>query len=209
MSQERSFSIVRVIARLNVGGPSTQAILMTEAFRKKGYRSLLVTGEVPAGEGSMEKLAHDRGIDVTKIPTLSRSLSPWNDLKSLAKLIAIFRLERPLLVHTHTAKAGALGRLAAILTRVPIRVHTFHGHTFHGYFSPVMTRVFLLIERWLARHSACIVAVSPSQRRELVEIYKVVPACKVVDRSAWFRSRALHLHSAATVEPGHCVRMHI
>ena len=180
MKPARRFSIVRLIARLNVGGPAIQAILMTEAFQKKGYRALLLTGEVPPGEGSMEYLAEERGVQPIKIARLSRKISSISDLKSLWRLIRIFQLERPTVVHTHTAKAGTLGRLAAMLTGVPVRVHTFHGHVFSGYFSPALTQVFLAIERFLARQTDCIVAVSTSQRNELVETYKIAPAEKII-----------------------------
>jgi glycosyltransferase involved in cell wall biosynthesis len=180
LSSGRRFTIARVIARLNVGGPATQAILMTEAFQKKGHRSLLLTGELPPGEGSMEYLAEERGVQPIRINNLSRRISAAADLKSLWRLIRIFRRERPMIVHTHTAKAGTLGRLAAMITGVPVRVHTFHGHVFSGYFSPAVTRVFLAIERFLARRTDCIIAISASQRNELVETYKIAPPHKVV-----------------------------
>jgi glycosyltransferase involved in cell wall biosynthesis len=180
MNSGRSFTIARVIARLNVGGPATQAILMTEVFQKKGYRALLLTGEVSPGEGSVESLANERGLHPVKINTLSRKLSFASDLKSLWRLIRFFRRERPMIVHTHTAKAGALGRLAAMVTGVPVRVHTFHGHVFNGYFSPGWTRIFLAIERFLGRYTDCIIAVSRSQRKELVETHRIAPPNRVV-----------------------------
>jgi glycosyltransferase involved in cell wall biosynthesis len=180
MNSGKAFTIARLIARLNVGGPAMQAVLMTEAFLKKGYRALLLTGEVPPGEGSMEYLARERGVQPIKISKLSRKLSPAADLKSLWRLIRLFRRERPMILHTHTAKAGTLGRLAAMVTGVPVRVHTFHGHVFSGYFSPGLTRIFLAIERFLGRHTDCIIAVSSSQRKELVETYRIAPRDKVV-----------------------------
>jgi glycosyltransferase involved in cell wall biosynthesis len=180
MNSRRTFTIARLIARLNVGGPATQAILMTEAFRKKGYRALLLTGDVPPGEGSVEYLASERSVHPIKISKLSRRISAAADLKSLWRLIRFFRCERPTILHTHTAKAGTLGRLAAIATGVPVRVHTFHGHVFSGYFSPTLTRIFIAIERFLGRHTDCIIAVSPSQRKELVETYSIAPPEKVV-----------------------------
>jgi glycosyltransferase involved in cell wall biosynthesis len=179
MNSSNHFTIARVIARLNVGGPAIQAILMTDAFLRKGYRSLLLTGEVAPGESSMDYLAQERNVVPIKINGLSRRISSFRDWRSLWQLIRIFRREKPLVVHTHTAKAGALGRLAAILTRVPIRVHTFHGHVFRGYFSPSLTRVFLAIERFFARHTDCIIAISESQKQDLVATYKIAPASKV------------------------------
>ena len=179
MNSAENVTIARVIARLNVGGPAVQAILMTDVFRRKGYKALLLTGEVSPGESSMEYLAEAREVTPIKISTLSRRISFFRDILTLCELIRTFRRETPTIVHTHTAKAGTLGRVAAILTRVPICVHTFHGHVFSGYFSPLATRVFLTIERFLARHTDCIVALSESQRRDLTEVYKVAPAEKV------------------------------
>lgn len=179
MNPEQRFTIARVIARL-VGGAATQAILMTDAFQKKGYRVLLLTGEAPSEEASMESSAQERGVQPIKIDTLSRKLSAAADGKTLWRLIQLFRQERPLVVHTHTAKAGTLGRLAAMATGVPVRVHTFHGHVFSGYFSPLRTRIFLAIERFLGRHTDCIIAISRLQRHELVETYRIATPDKVV-----------------------------
>jgi glycosyltransferase involved in cell wall biosynthesis len=179
MTPRDNFTIARVIARLNIGGPATQAILMTDAFQRKGYRALLITGEVPAGEGSMEYLALDRDVVPIKIATMSRRISWYKELVTLWELIRIFRREKPMVLHTHTAKAGTLGRLAAIVTGVPVRVHTFHGHVFRGYFSPLTTRIFLAIERFLARHTDCIIAISESQKSELAEVYRIAPAEKI------------------------------
>jgi glycosyltransferase involved in cell wall biosynthesis len=179
MNFRSNITIARVIARLNIGGPAIQAILMTEAFREKGYRSLLLTGEVASGEGSMEYLAREREVEPIKIASMSRRISSYHDLTTFWKLVRIFYREKPVVVHTHTAKAGALGRLAAICSGVPIRVHTFHGHVFRGYFSPVVSRIFLNVERFLARHTDCIIAISESQKRELVEVYKIAPVEKV------------------------------
>jgi glycosyltransferase involved in cell wall biosynthesis len=179
LKPESNFTIARVIARLNIGGPAIQAILMTDEFRRRGYQALLLTGEVPLGEGSMEYLAQQRGIVPVKIGTMSRKISWSKDLITLWELIKIFRREKPLVVHTHTAKAGTVGRLAAMLTRVPVRVHTFHGHVFHGYFSPLVTRGFLTIERFLARHTDQIIAISNSQKHELADVYAIAPREKV------------------------------
>jgi glycosyltransferase involved in cell wall biosynthesis len=180
MSWHSQFGILRIIARLNVGGPAIQAILMTEAFRARGYDAVLVTGQVARGEANMDYLAQAHQVEVVPVPALSRSLSSGKDFLSLFQLVQILRRHRPAVVHTHTAKAGALGRLAAMIVGIPIRVHTFHGHVFDGYFSPRVTRAFLMIERFLARHTDCIIAISESQRKELTETYRIAPAHKVV-----------------------------
>lgn len=180
MHDATELRLARVIARLNVGGPAIQAVLMTDALRRRGYRSLLLVGEVPPEESSMEYLAEERGVTLTRVPGMSRGISGWRDLRALLQLVRIFRAERPTIVHTHTAKAGALGRLAAAVCRIPVRVHTFHGHVFDGYFSPPAVRAFLAIERFLARRTDRIIAISESQKRELVDVYRVADEDKVV-----------------------------
>jgi glycosyltransferase involved in cell wall biosynthesis len=173
-------TIVRVISRLNVGGPSIQAILMTDAFRARGYRALLLAGEVPDGERSMEYLASRKRAAITRIDSMSRRISLLRDLWALGRILSILLREKPTVVHTHTAKAGLLGRIAAILVGVPVRVHTFHGHVFEGYFSPAITRFFIAIERALAGHTDRIIAVSERQRWELVHRFRIAGEEKVV-----------------------------
>ena len=180
MSWQPQISIVRIIARLNVGGPAIHAILMTDAFRARGYDAVLVTGKVARGEASMDYLAKEHKVEVVAIPALSRSISSSKDFLSLFQLVRILRRHRPTIVHTHTAKAGTLGRLAAMIVCIPIRVHTFHGHVFNGYFSPLVTRAFLMIERFLARHTDCIIAISESQKKELTDTYHIASPQKVV-----------------------------
>ncbi|HZR67196.1 MAG TPA: glycosyltransferase [Terriglobales bacterium] len=180
MGAQKNISIARVIARLNVGGPAIQAILMTDAFNRRGFRSILLTGEVATGEASMEYLADSKGVKPLKLDSLARRISVGGDLIALWKLWVTFLREKPAIVHTHTAKAGTLGRIAAVLARVPVRVHTFHGHVFRGYFSKPLTTLFLAIERLLARFTDRIVTVSESQKRELCQEFKIA-ACEKID----------------------------
>ena len=175
-----ALKIARIIARLNVGGPAVQAILMTKEFQSRGYESQLFAGEVPSDEQSAEYLAHEHGVIVHRIGGLSRRISWARDLRSFLTLVRLFRGYRPDVVHTHTAKAGALGRVAALITGVPVRIHTFHGHVFDGYFSPPVTQAFVWIERVLARFTDRIIAISELQRRDLVYKYKIASAEKVV-----------------------------
>ncbi len=172
--------IARIIARLNVGGPAVQAVLMTKEFQSRGYESQLFAGEVPTDEQTAEYLADEHGVVVRRIGGLSRKISWTRDLRSLVTLVRLFRSYRPDVVHTHTAKAGALGRVAALITGVPIRIHTFHGHVFDGYFSPPVTRAFVWIERVLARFTDRIIAISELQKRDLIYKYKIASAEKVV-----------------------------
>ena len=110
----------------------------------QGYDCLLVTGSEGASEGSLRDLAVASDLRLAIIPELGREIAPWSDLVTLVKLYRLMRRERPHVVHTHLAKAGFVGRIAARLAGVPVVLHTFHGHVFHGYFSPAKTRLFLL-----------------------------------------------------------------
>ena len=126
----------------------------------------------------MEYYAAEWGVPFLRVPQLVRPLSPWKDLVALWKIYRVLRREKPDVVHTHTAKAGTVGRTAALLAGVPVIVHTFHGNIFDGYFSPAKTRLFLAIERFLARFTDRIIAVSKSQREELITKYKIGPPGK-------------------------------
>ncbi len=165
--------IVRIIARLNVGGPAIHAVLLTHEFRKRGYEALLVTGPVPETEGNMEYYASKWNVPFIQIQELIRPLAPMKDCVAFWKIYRILRREKPDIVHTHTAKAGTLGRAAALLAGIPTIVHTFHGNVLDGYFSPAKTRLFLFIERFLARFTDRLITVSKSQADELTKRYRI------------------------------------
>ncbi len=160
--------VMRVIARLNIGGPAIHTVLLTHLLNPQRFASTLVTGQVSASEGDMSYLAREKGVEPHVIPELGREIHWRNDLSVLWTLFRLMRRMRPTIVHTHTAKAGMLGRLAAKLAGVPIVVHTFHGHVFHSYFSPRKTRIFLAIERFLTKFTTAIITVSPKQRQEIL-----------------------------------------
>lgn len=161
-------SLVRLIARLNVGGPAIHTILLTKLLNPERFESMLVAGQVSPSEGDMGYLAERYDVQPYSLPELGREIDWRNDPIALWKMFRLFRKIRPTIVHTHTAKAGMLGRLAAKLAGVPIVVHTFHGHVFHSYFSRRKTRFFLSIERFLARFTDAIITVSPKQRQEIL-----------------------------------------
>ncbi len=169
----KKIKILRVIARLNVGGPAIQAISLNRELNNNEFEATLVYGVVSKGEADITTfpgMGVERGI---LLPGLGRELHPLKDISTLLKLIAIIRRERPDIIHTHTAKAGAVGRLAAVLCGVPILIHTFHGHVFHGYFSPLKTSFFKLIEKLLAAFTTRIIAISPTQKKEIQSILKI------------------------------------
>ncbi len=175
--------ILRIIARLNIGGPAIQAISLTALLRPRGYATRLVRGVESADEGSMDDLAARMGVVPTRLASMRRDPGT-GDLRALVALVRILRRDRPRLVHTHAAKAGTLGRAAVLLafprrsTR-PVVVHTFHGHSLEGYFSSRTARVYRAVEQVLARHTDVLVAVSGEVRDDLVRL-GVAPADRIV-----------------------------
>lgn len=165
--------IMRIIARLNIGGPAIHVTLLTAKMGAPDYDSLLVCGMVEDNEGDMQYFASSRGVQPLIIPKLGRSLHPLHDLRTIWQLYKLMREVKPDVVHTHTAKAGFVGRIAAWLAGVPVIVHTFHGHVFQGYFSPTTTRVFIHLERLTARLSDTVITLTEGLRRELSEVYGI------------------------------------
>jgi glycosyltransferase involved in cell wall biosynthesis len=170
--------VMRIIARLNIGGPAIHVSLLTAGLNDIAFQSKLITGMIGAGEGDMSDLARELGIDLIVIPWLGREISLLDDLRALLALVRLIRQERPHIVHTHTAKAGFLGRMAAFLCRVPVIVHTFHGHVFRGYFSPLKTRLFIWLERLAACLSSVILTVSDGLRDELIA-FRIAPPDRI------------------------------
>src|SRR3954468_1255180 len=155
--------LVRIIARLNVGGPSIQAVTLTRRLEACGYRTRVVRGPGGARGGSMDYLAAELGVTRTFVPM--RRDPGLADLAALRRLVSILRGDRPRIVHTHAAKAGALGRLAALIasgrSHRPVLVHTFHGHSLTGYFSGRTAGLYRTIERWLPRPHAGVCLPAP------------------------------------------------
>jgi glycosyltransferase involved in cell wall biosynthesis len=162
--------VLRLFSRLNIGGPSLHVILLSHGLRPLGYETRLIVGRESPREGNMLALATERGVECETVAGLGREIAPLGDVVALAGLVRLMRAWRPGIVHTHTAKAGLLGRLAARVARVPTIVHTFHGHVLRGYFSPPKQALFRGLERALARAADAIVAVSDSVKRDLVEL---------------------------------------
>lgn len=174
-----SIRVTRVITRLNIGGPSIQASRLTTALEAYGFTTTLLHGRLGDGEGDMSYLVAP-GADARYIDALCRRLSPLDDLRAFVRLYRELGRIRPHIVHTHMAKAGLLARSAAAVhnllrgsaPRARI-VHTYHGHVLEGYFSPFATKVFIGLERMLARISDRIVAISPAIRSELLQTYRI------------------------------------
>ena len=169
--------VARVIARLNIGGPAIQAITLSKRLAPLGYETLLIRGSEAAHEGSMDHLADELGVRPLRIARMGRELG-IGDIAAFVRLVRELRSFRPDVVHTHAAKAGTLGRLAALVPgrgRPRVTVHTFHGHSLTGYFSPRKAALFLRIERFLGARTTRLIAVSDEVRDDLVRL-GVAPA---------------------------------
>jgi len=177
---------LRLIARLNIGGPAIQAITLSSSRLGDQYETLLVCGDINPGEGDMSYLALEQGVRPYVIKAIQRKISLFGDLKSLWVIRKIIKRFQPQVIHTHTAKAGTLGRVAALTIGVPFLsarkfrlVHTFHGHTFHSYFNHLKTLSFIQIERILAGFSDKIIVISKKQKDDICHRYKIADEKKV------------------------------
>jgi glycosyltransferase involved in cell wall biosynthesis len=170
--------VLRVFSRLNIGGPSVHVILLSAGLRPLGYETRLVVGRESPREGNMLALAAEKNVVCEAMAGLGREIAPLSDLRALVGLHRLMRAWRPAIVHTHTAKAGVLGRLAARSAGVPTVVHTYHGHVLRGYFSPAKTALFRQLETRLAHAADALVAVSESVKQDLVAL-GIAPAEKV------------------------------
>jgi len=178
--QGKRKKIVRIISRLNIGGPAIHAILLSSEFNKNGDNDVLVTGRPSSFEGDMSNFALSKNIQPVVIPELGREISLVRDIKALLKLYRLLKKQKPDIVHTHTAKAGTLGRLAAIFAGVPVKIHTFHGHIFDGYFNRLKAKFFLVIERFLALFSDRVIAVSDQIKSDITKKLRVTNEKKCV-----------------------------
>ena len=175
----RPTRVTRIIARLNVGGPAIQAVTLTHELDAFGYATRLIRGVEAPAEGNMDYLAQRYGVHPTLIAELRRDPGP-GDIVALARIVWLLWHDRPAVIHTHAAKAGTLGRLAALIAFPqrrdrPVVIHTYHGHSLSGYFSGPTAAVYRLIERLLAPATDVLLAVSAEVRDELVSL-RVAPA---------------------------------
>ena len=167
-STRRPIRIVRVIARLNVGGPAVYTISLTAGLDPAQFQQWLVAGVAAPHEGDMLADADARGVTPIIVPHIGRAIDARDDLRAFMALVRLFRQLHPDIVETHTAKAGVVGRLAAWAAGVPVTVHTFHGHVFHSYFSPARSALVRWVERLLALRTTRIIALGPAQRAEIL-----------------------------------------
>jgi glycosyltransferase involved in cell wall biosynthesis len=177
--------VLRAIARLNMGGPALHVSYLARGLDERGYETTLVAGELARGEDTMAYVAEEQGVQVRRVGQLRREVSPFNDPFAVARMVKLIRDVRPHILHTHTAKAGAVGRTAALLAgdaRPPIVVHTYHGHVLRGYFDPARTQFFRETERLLALKTTRLIAVGPEVQDDLVRLGVAPPEKFVVIR---------------------------
>jgi len=170
--------VLRIINRFNLGG-ITYNVSYLSKYLPPEYETLLIGGPEEEGEESSLFIPHSLGLQPTIITELRRSVNPLSDYFAYRKIKKIIREFKPDIVHTHASKAGAIGRIAAYHCKVPVIIHTFHGHVFNNYFSTFKTNIFKSIERYLAKKSSAIIAISKIQKKELSEIHKICPPEKI------------------------------
>jgi len=189
--------VLRIIARMNVGGPAYHVSILCEGLDPHRFRSLLVYGRTGPGEASLADLARARPCALEEIGALGPEIRPLADLRALVTLVRLIRRFRPDLVETHTAKAGMLGRLGALIAARPrpTIVHTYHGHVLEGYFGPLRNTLYRTLERALARVSNCLIGVSQATVDDLVRLhiaprerFRVVPLGLDLDRFVRLRA---------------------
>ncbi len=185
--------ILRIINRFNIGGPTYNATFLTRYIDEE-YETILIGGKHEEGEADSMHILKEYGVEPILIDEMQRIPSFKSDKAAYKKIKQIIEEFKPDIVHTHAAKAGALGRKAAFACKVPVVVHTFHGHVFHSYFGKLKTYLFKLIERRLAIKSDGIIAISNIQKRELSEIHKICPASKIQVIPLGFDLEKFHLN---------------
>lgn len=170
--------VLRIFNRFIIGGPSYNVFYLTK-YLGEGFETKLITGAKDTGEEDADFLIDKLPASPLNIPTMGRAINLVKDFQSYKVLRNIIRDYKPDIVHTHGAKPGTIGRLAAIHENVPVIVHTFHGHVFHSYFNKVKTRTFIEIERWLAKRTTAIIAISEKQKEEFIHEYKICDEDKI------------------------------
>jgi glycosyltransferase involved in cell wall biosynthesis len=177
--------ILRIIARLNVGGPARHVVIANAGLRDRGHETLLAFGSVGPGEESLAHLVETAALPFVRLESLNPRVRPAGDAAAFLEILKTIRSFKPDIIHTHTAKAGALGRTAAWLTNLTRRgsrgsvVHTFHGHVLEGYFGATTTQAIRATERALARITDRILVVSERQRHDIVERFRITSPYKV------------------------------
>jgi len=184
IKKEKKIRILRLIARLNIGGPALHVYLLTKGLDSRKFKTILIAGKISPTEGDMSYLFDSMENKPVFLTELQREISATMDIMAFLRIFNKLREEKPDIVHTHTAKAGSSARLAVLLYNIlygkKVRtVHTFHGHVFEGYFSKTKSMLFVWIERLLAMVTNVIIVISDSQKRDLAEKFHIAPSKKI------------------------------
>ena len=169
--------ILRIANRFNLGGPTFNVAYLTK-YLPDEYETLLIGGDKEENEASSSHILSDLGITPIIVPEMQREISLGVDMAAYRAIEKIIDDFKPDIVHTHASKPGAIGRLAAHNRKVPVIVHTFHGHYFHSYFGALKTNMFKQIERSLAKRTSKIIAISDIQKHELSIQHRIAPPDK-------------------------------
>lgn len=172
------YKILRIHNRLIVGGPAINVTLLSTHLSPE-FETMLLVGKKDPQEKDAGYIAEQLGIIPIEIPEMRRSILPINDIRAYLKIKKIIKEFKPDIVHTHASKSGAIGRLAASSCNVKLIVHTFHGHVFHSYFNKPISQLIVAFERYLAKKTNAIIAISALQKKDLVEVYKIAPPEKI------------------------------
>ena len=169
----RKIKVLRIINRFNLGGPTYNATFLT-AFLDEKFETKLIGGKHEAHEGDSTFILDKYNVEFEIVDELQREINWSQDKKALKKIRQIIREFQPDIVHTHASKSGFIGRLAAHKEKVPVIVHTFHGHVFHSYFGKVKTSLYKNVERWMAKRSDAVLMISQLQKEEIVNKFRIV-----------------------------------
>jgi glycosyltransferase involved in cell wall biosynthesis len=169
-----------VLNRLSIGGPATNTLAIAHALQHD-FDVFLIAGEPASGEESAAYLLkHYNGFKVQMLKSMKRAVLPVNDYHSYRQIKQVIQEFRPHIIHTHGSKPGVIARLAAYNNKVPLIVHTYHGHVFHSYFKPFLSKLIVKLEHWLAIRSSFIIAINERLKEELITVYRIAPAQKVI-----------------------------
>lgn len=171
--------VIHIITRLDKGGSAENTFLTLKGLDKSRYEVSLIAGPVDDPSQDRKDQIEESGVRYIQVPQLRRSIHLFYDFKALLRIFRLLRREKPDIVHTHTSKAGLLGRLAAKLARVPSIIHTPHGHVFFGYFGALKTKMFILFEKLASRITDRIIALTPREKADYLS-YKVTGEDRLV-----------------------------
>lgn len=183
----KKITVMHVITRFDKGGSAQNTYLSVLGLKRNHFHTVLVSGRTLESEMKSEEtealnediqILQSENIEFIQCPSLVRKISLINDIRALIYIVRIIRKHKPQIVHTHTSKAGLLGRLAAKLCGVPIILHTPHGHVFFGYFSPIQSKLFVFLEKWASLITDRIVTLTDREKRDHL-VYKIAKERKL------------------------------